>query len=129
MSQTRWGGRNCERGGWRLQGEGMRSAEMLVWMGDFNYRIELDYDTVVQLVRNHLRGDRGALAALLEEVSPPPQVTSHRAGGDSCFALARKWPACVKRGQTCAGRRPWIKVLLLDRAFGGESATGFRVMM
>lgn len=47
----------------------MRSAEMLVWMGDFNYRIDLDYDTVVQLVRNYVKGnDRNALAHLLQEV-------------------------------------------------------------
>ena len=52
------------------QGEGMRSAEMLVWMGDFNYRIDLDYGTVVHLVDNFLRGDRGALSTLLEEVRP-----------------------------------------------------------
>ena len=46
----------------------MRSAEMLVWLGDFNYRIELDYDTVVHLVRNFRKGDRSALANLLQEV-------------------------------------------------------------
>ena len=50
------------------QGEGMRSAEMLVWLGDFNYRIDLDYDTVVQLVRNFVKGDRAALGTLLQEV-------------------------------------------------------------
>jgi len=41
---------------------------MLVWLGDFNYRIELDYDTVVHLVRNFRKGDRSALANLLQEV-------------------------------------------------------------
>ena len=61
------------------QGEGMRSAEMLVWMGDFNYRIELDYDTVVHLVRNFRKGDRAALANLLQEVrtlAPYSVITS-----------------------------------------------------
>ena len=27
-----------------LQGQGMRDAEMLVWAGDFNYRIEASYE-------------------------------------------------------------------------------------
>ncbi len=44
---------------------------MLVWLGDFNYRIELDYDTVVHLVRNFRKGDRSALANLLQEVRTP----------------------------------------------------------
>lgn len=27
-----------------LQGQGMRAAEMLVWLGDFNYRVNCSYD-------------------------------------------------------------------------------------
>ena len=45
---------------------------MLVWMGDFNYRIDLDYDTVVHLVRNFRKGDRNALGNLLQEVWTRP---------------------------------------------------------
>lgn len=54
----------------RRQGEGTRSAEMLVWMGDFNYRIEGARDTVVARVRDFLRYDKhSALRVLLRQAS------------------------------------------------------------
>jgi hypothetical protein len=38
-----------------VQGEGMREAEMLVWLGDFNYRIDGGYEAVKErAIRNEL---------------------------------------------------------------------------
>lgn len=48
----------------------MRSAEMLVWMGDFNYRINGKRATVMARVRDYLRRDDGAaLRFLLRQVN------------------------------------------------------------
>ena len=41
----------------------MRDAEMLVWAGDFNYRIEVGYEDAMQ----HIRGND--LEYLLDRVS------------------------------------------------------------
>ena len=46
-----------------LQGQGMRDAEMLVWAGDFNYRIEASYEDAL----DHI--NRNELDWLLERVS------------------------------------------------------------
>ena len=43
----------------------MRDAEMLVWAGDFNYRIETDYDDALEHIRNN------DLDYLIDRVSPP----------------------------------------------------------
>lgn len=47
-----------------VQGEGMRGAHMLVWLGDFNYRIDGGYEAVKE------RAIRNELVPLLELVSP-----------------------------------------------------------
>ena len=52
----------------------MRSAEMLVWMGDFNYRVDMEYDPAVRAVQRLAAGDREALAAMLNKVRLPPGV-------------------------------------------------------
>lgn len=62
------------------QGEGMRSAEMLVWMGDFNYRVDMEYDPAVRAVQRLAAGDREALTAMLKKVRPPSRGTSCRLG-------------------------------------------------
>ena len=46
-----------------VQGEGMRDAEMLVWLGDFNYRIDGAYEAVKE------RAIRNELSPLLKLVS------------------------------------------------------------
>ena len=33
------------------QGQGMRNAEMLVWAGDFNYRIDATYEDAIDRIR------------------------------------------------------------------------------
>lgn len=43
----------------------MRDAEMLVWAGDFNYRIEVGYDEALEHIRNN------DLDFLIDRVSPP----------------------------------------------------------
>ena len=52
-----------------MQGQGMRDAEMLVWAGDFNYRIEATYEDALDHIRNN------DLDYLIDRVStplPPP---------------------------------------------------------
>ena len=34
-----------------VQGQGMRNAEMLVWAGDFNYRIDVTYEDAIDHIR------------------------------------------------------------------------------
>ena len=47
----------------------MGSAEMLVWMSDFNYRIQGRRDAVVSTIRRFvLKGDQAALQQLLAQV-------------------------------------------------------------
>ena len=46
-----------------VQGQGMRNAEMLVWAGDFNYRIESTYEDAMDRIRVN------DLEYLLERVS------------------------------------------------------------
>ena len=48
-----------------VQGQGMRDAEMLVWAGDFNYRIEASYDEALEHIRNN------DLEYLIDRVSSP----------------------------------------------------------
>ncbi len=45
-----------------IQGDGMRNAQMLVWLGDFNYRIDGPYEAVKE------RAIRNELGPLLELV-------------------------------------------------------------
>lgn len=42
------------------QGQGLREADLLVWLGDFNYRVDAHYDQAKEAVR---RGDLQALLA------------------------------------------------------------------
>lgn len=63
------------------QGQGMRDAEMLVWAGDFNYRIEAGYDEALEHIRNN------DLDFLIDRVSPPallPALYNQRLKGTSC---------------------------------------------
>lgn len=60
-----------------MQGEGVGSAELLVWMGDFNYRIVGERDDVVSSIRRFLlRGDTGSLQQLLAKVRTPTCETA-----------------------------------------------------
>lgn len=52
------------------QGQGMRDAEMLVWAGDFNYRIEVGYEEALEHIRNN------DLDFLIDRVSPPALPSS-----------------------------------------------------
>ena len=36
-----------------LQGQGMRDADMLVWAGDFNYRVEASYEDALEHVAHN----------------------------------------------------------------------------
>lgn len=47
-----------------MQGQGMRDAEMLVWAGDFNYRIEASYEDALDHIAQK------ELDWLLERVRP-----------------------------------------------------------
>ena len=49
-----------------FQGQGMRDAEMLVWAGDFNYRIEASYEDAIEHIRNN------DLDYLVDRVSTAP---------------------------------------------------------
>ena len=40
-----------------LQGQGMRDAEMVIWLGDFNYRIELSFEIAKEKARRKLLTD------------------------------------------------------------------------
>lgn len=61
-----------------VQGEGMRAAEMLVWMGDFNYRIVGERDAVVSSIRRFLlRDDVSALRDLLAQVHTCSNTSHH----------------------------------------------------
>lgn len=49
-----------------FQGESMRNAEMLVWMGDFNYRIDSDRNAVIDRIHDfQVNHNRSALSSLL----------------------------------------------------------------
>lgn len=52
----------------RTQGQGMRDAELLVWLGDFNYRIDTTYEIAKENIR---RNTPTSLAELLKHVRPP----------------------------------------------------------
>ena len=55
----------------------MGSAEMLVWMGDFNYRIQGRRDAVVSTIRRFvLKGDQAALQQLLAQVHRTARQTA-----------------------------------------------------
>lgn len=34
-----------------VQGQGMRAAEMLVWLGDFNYRVNCSYEEAKEYIQ------------------------------------------------------------------------------
>ena len=36
-----------------MQGQGMRSAEVLIWLGDFNYRVNMDYEDTLDYIKNN----------------------------------------------------------------------------
>lgn len=40
-----------------LQGQGMRDAEMVIWLGDFNYRIDLSFEVAKEKARRKLLTD------------------------------------------------------------------------
>ena len=46
----------------------MRSAEMLVWMGDFNYRVEMEYNAAVRALGVYAAGNRDIIPAMLKKV-------------------------------------------------------------
>jgi hypothetical protein len=39
-----------------------------MWMGDFNYRIDCDYETVVDRVKRYAAGDKSQINFLLDRV-------------------------------------------------------------
>lgn len=53
----------------------MRDAELLVWMGDFNYRIDESYEKAKELIR-HSMHSRSALDELLDKASHTWQIQS-----------------------------------------------------
>ena len=64
------------------QGQGMRDADLLVWLGDFNYRIDVTYELAKEKIR------RNCLDELMEQVLLPgpasavcdwPMTASNRA--------------------------------------------------
>ena len=52
----------CEQDSCLMQGQGMRDAEMVVWLGDFNYRLDTTFENAKEKARRHM------LAELLELV-------------------------------------------------------------
>ena len=52
------------------QGQGLKEMDMLVWLGDFNYRVDAEYAEAKGLVR------RNDLSPLLSKV-PMPCRTMH----------------------------------------------------
>ena len=57
----------CINYGWyqaftRVQGQGLKEMDMLVWLGDFNYRVDAEYGEAKSLVR------RNDLSPLLSKV-------------------------------------------------------------
>lgn len=57
-------GAAAAEGGPAAVGEGMRGAHMLVWLGDFNYRIDGPYEAVKE------RAIRNELGVLADMVGP-----------------------------------------------------------
>jgi hypothetical protein len=51
------------------QGQGLKEMDMLVWLGDFNYRVDAEYAEAKSLVR------RNDLSPLLSKVSLPCHIT------------------------------------------------------
>ena len=92
----------------------MRSAEMLVWMGDFNYRVEMEYNDAVRAVGLLAAGNRDALPAMLKKVSPALTVrwTKHLTWGKNTLTL----PCCVPK--LCGA---WVAVGLVVAAHSTES--------
>ena len=90
-AMTKLGPRTClpvacaalEAGAWPqqqavLQGQGMRDAELLIWSGDFNYRIDASYELVKELASKGLSQPE-CYAKLLELVRTMPQsCAGHR---------------------------------------------------
>jgi hypothetical protein len=48
-----------------VQGQGMRAAEMLIWLGDFNYRVNCSYQEAKDYIQ------QGWIKELLAKVSFP----------------------------------------------------------
>lgn len=62
----------CNTGCVAWQGQGMRAAEMLIWMGDFNYRVNVSYEDCKDAIR------RKQLHLLLEKVSEIADASSNK---------------------------------------------------
>ena len=59
-----------------VQGQGLKEVDMLVWMGDFNYRIDATYEHAKELAH------RNQLTELLAKVAHRSCTTIHsRASG------------------------------------------------
>jgi len=50
----------------------MRAAEMLIWLGDFNYRVDCSYKEAKEYIQ------QGWIKELLAKVPPPPTTMSAR---------------------------------------------------
>jgi hypothetical protein len=81
-----------------VQGEGMREADMLLWLGDFNYRIEGGYEAVKEKA---VRSELGALLELVRLRRPrralpraPPCPALRPCLPASAWALACCWECC-----------------------------------
>ena len=61
------------------QGQGLKEMDMLVWLGDFNYRVDAEYGEAKGLVR------RNDLSPLLSKV---PQLTRTL---ELCLAFTFDW--------------------------------------
>ena len=74
-----------------VQGEGMRGAHMLVWLGDFNYRIDGGYEAVKE------RAIRNELGPLLELVSPLLAIGCLlQTASFTCCAMSSIAPGCCQ---------------------------------
>ncbi|KAL4426187.1 hypothetical protein ABPG77_007469 [Micractinium sp. CCAP 211/92] len=90
-------------------GEGMRGAHMLVWLGDFNYRIDGPYEAVKE---HAIRNELGVLAEL---------VGARLAAGRACERPRR--PAC---GALCRGAAWLTACSRCGCSAGAAEATPFQ---
>ena len=93
-----------------LQGEGMRAAELVVWVGDFNYRIDEERNAVVSSIRSFLKDparNRAYLQDLIAKVrwlQPEPAVECGKAESSPWPALRShaNMPSCSRLAPDCS---------------------------
>ena len=68
----------------------MRDAELLMWSGDFNYRIDGTYELVKELASKGL-GQPECYVKLLEMVGPVPEIARKQANRVTAMPEPRSW--------------------------------------